>query len=86
MIKKFCFSSIIVGGYEVNVDLDTVNTIKDIEQICTSQLIQFLVDNNLIEILEIMKNKTIHIHNLTMEDVKNSKDTEILYVCDRNHT
>ncbi len=81
MIRTFHFSSKIVGGYQVRVDLDDVDGIKDIEQICTAQMLQFLLDNNLDEALLEVQDKNFHIHDLTMDEIKNS-DSRVFYICD----
>ena len=83
MIKTFHFSSNIVGGYQVKVELDDVDTIKDIEQICLAQLLETLAQNNLIEMLSHIENRTFHIHNLTIEEIKNPENSHMLYICDR---
>nr|QBK85509.1 MAG: hypothetical protein LCMAC101_00960 [Marseillevirus LCMAC101] len=82
MIRTFHFSSNVVGGYQVKVDLDTVETIKDIEQICTAQMIHSLLNSNLTEMLSKVENREFHIHNVTMEEIKNN-ETRMFYICDR---
>jgi hypothetical protein len=82
MIRTFQFSSKIVGGYQVKVDLNTVFTIGDIEQICTAQMIQFLSDNNLTDALSNVENKTFHIHDVTIDKIKNPDRSDVFYICD----
>jgi SHS2 domain-containing protein len=80
MKKTFQFSSTLVGGYQVRVDLDTVKTVKDIEQICTAKMLQSLVNNNLIEMLSKVDGEVFRIHDLTIEDIKSSKQ-KVFYIC-----
>ncbi len=82
MIRIFHFSSKVVGGYQVRVNLDDINTIRDIEQICTAQMLQFLTDNNLMDALLEVENRKFHIHDLTMEEIKNPENMRMLYICD----
>ena len=81
MKKIFQFSSDTMGGFQVIINLDNVNTIKDIEQICAAQLLQFLYRNNLKEILLKMQDRTFFVHDLTMDEIKTSKSS-IFYICD----
>ena len=82
MIRVFQFSSEIVGGYQVRVDLDTVSDIGGIEQLCVSQLIQCLLDNNFVEILSKVEQKEFHIHDTDMDTIRDSPPSQIFYICD----
>jgi len=82
MIRTFHFSSKIVGGYPVAVDLDDVSSIRDIEQICTARMMQFLIDNDLTNALSNAENKTFRIHGATFDEIKNSDSSDVFYICD----
>ena len=82
MFRTFHFSSRDVGGFQVKVDLNTVDTVKEIEQICTARIIDLLLRNNLTEMFSKVENKKFHIHDLTIEEIKNESDTRMFYICD----
>lgn len=83
MIRTFYFSSKSVGGYQVNINLDNVCTIDDIIDICVTQLIQFLLDNNLTDTLLNIQNKKFHLHDVTIEEIK-KPDSRMFYICECN--
>ncbi len=82
MLRTFHFSSRDVGGFQVKIDLDTVDTVEEIEQICTERMIDLLLSNNLTEIFSKVENKKFHIHDLTIEEIKNESNTRMFYICD----
>ena len=81
MIRTFHFSSKIVGGYQVKVNLDEVDSIADIEQICTAKLLQILTDNNS-DLLSKIEERKFHIHGATIEEIKNPRNKRMFYLCD----
>ena len=80
MYRVFQFLSRLVGGYQVRIDLDNVCSIPEIEQICMNELIQSLQNSQLLETLAIIERQEFHIYNLTMDEIRNSKQQEKIYI------
>jgi hypothetical protein len=84
MSKYIClvFSDNIFGGFEhyfqLTLDVDTLD-----ELVCSaiSKLEQTLIYNNMEVAIEILKRKQFHIHGLTLENIRNRKVEETVYVC-----
>ena len=69
--KTFQFSCDLVWGYKVEIDLDDCDTIDDIIVMATASLNSFLEANNLLILQEKVNKVNYHIHDVTIQDVKN---------------
>jgi hypothetical protein len=70
--KIFQFSCDIMWGYKVEIDLDDCDTIDDVIMMATVSLNSFLEANNLLVLQEKVNKINYHIHDVTIEDIKNS--------------
>lgn len=84
MIRTFQVSSNVVGGFQVKVNLEEVNSIEDVEQICTAKLFETLTDYST-DILSKVEGRKFHIHDITIEEIKDPNDTRMFYICDSFH-
>ena len=81
-IRKFIASSELFGGYEVYIDLNYCNTLDDIVNIFHENLLGFLNQNNLRELVIKLKDSNFHIHTFTFEDICISDEDNVFHVCD----
>jgi len=72
-------------GYRVEIDLDDCDTLDDIIMMATVSLNSFLEANNLLVLQEKVNNINYHIHDVTIQDIKNSplkKNDQVYgYIC-----
>lgn len=80
--RTFVFSSQDFGGFTILVDLSQCSSIGVIEGICTSSLFQVLVDYNFDVLLERAQKRVFHIHELTLEQIREMEPSKKIYVCD----
>lgn len=91
--KIFQFSCALMWGYKVEIDLDDCDTLDDIIIMAKASLNSFLEANNLLVLHEKVNKINYHIHNVTIQDVKNGPlnihDKVHGYICDphkKKHT
>jgi hypothetical protein len=82
MIRTFHFSSNVVGGYQVKVNLDEANSVEDVEQLCMAQLLETLTDYESFDLLSKVENRKFHIHDVTIEEIKDPNNSRMFYICD----
>ena len=89
--KIFQFSCDLIWGYRVEIDLDDCDTLDDIIMMATVSLNSFLEVNNLLVLQEKVNKKNYHIHDVTIDDIKNGPSNNHNqvhgYICghDMNH-
>ena len=81
-IRKFIASSELFGGYEVYIDLNYCNTLDDIVNVFHENLLGFLTQNNLRELVIKLKDSHFHIHGFTFEEICISDEDNVFHVCD----
>ena len=69
--KIFQFSCDLMWGYRVEIDLDDCDTVDDIIMLATVSLNSFLEANNLLVLQEKVNKINYHIHDITIDDLKN---------------
>jgi hypothetical protein len=82
-LRKFQLSCPVFWGQNKFVDIDKYNNINDIIKDTLDSFEQFYKENNLIDMCEYFKKikKLYHIHDLTLEMIHESKDTDVFYIC-----
>ena len=80
--KKFIASSEIFNGYQVLIDLNYTNSMKDIIDSFYTNLHTYLSIGNLEILLEHLKKANFHIHGYTYEDILLSSSNKAFYICD----
>ena len=81
-IKTFAISSDLFSYYEKEINVDLVNSIDEIILLVVSELDKLLRENNLIMLFEKLNDCKFHVHDFTLEDVKNPIDNRKFYICD----
>jgi hypothetical protein len=84
----FQISAKYLWGYRSTLDITNYNTIQDIINVVLKNCKDFLKNNNLLELLDILKatEKKYHIHDYTIESIKSIIDPkEIVYICNHSH-
>lgn len=82
--RTFIASSEIFSGFTSEINITQVGTIDDIIKEFTARLENVLSTNNLINLLEELKQsrKRFHIHSNSIEDILTSKPEDVFYICD----
>ena len=81
-IKTFAISSALFSYYEKEINVDLVNSIDEIILLVVSELDKLLRENNLIMLSEKLNDCKFHVHDFTIEEVKNSVNDRKYYICD----
>ena len=83
--KIFQFSCDFMWGYRVEIDLDDCDTLDDIIMMATVSLNSFLEANNLLVLQEKVNKINYHIHDVTIDNIKNgplnNSDQVHGYIC-----
>ena len=83
--KIFQFSCDLMWGYRVEIDLDDCDTLDDVIMMATVSLNSFLESNNLLVLQEKVNKINYHIHDVTIDELKNSQlnnhDQVCGYIC-----
>ena len=82
--RTFIISSNIWGGWRTIIDINLCNSLEDIVDNVVNKLDSTLKNNNFEELHHKLVNKhnQMHIHNHTFDQIKNSIDTDMFFVCD----
>jgi hypothetical protein len=81
-IKTFAISSDLFSYYEKEINVDLVNSIDEIILLVVSELDKLFRENNLIMLSEKLNDCKFHVHDFTIEEVKNSINDRKYYICD----
>jgi hypothetical protein len=81
-IKTFAISSALFSYYEKEINVDLVNRIDEIILLVVSELDKLFRENNLIMLSEKLNDCKFHVHDFTIEEVKNSINDRKYYICD----
>jgi hypothetical protein len=81
-IKTFAISSALFSYYEKEINVDLVNSIDEIILLVVSELDKLFRENNLIMLSEKLNDCKFHVHDFTIEEVKNSINDRKYYICD----
>lgn len=84
-IRVFCFSSDVFGGFTCRVDVEEISSVEEIESLCLSVLLQHLNEYNFLMLEKLATQRDFHIHDITLEMVKNGTPGQIFYICDECH-
>mgnify|MGYP006090558757 CR=1 FL=1 len=81
--RTFQISDDLFWGFKVNLNIDLFNNSLDIVKEVKEQLKNFLSKHN----LQVLKEKIYdkQLHTSSINDIRNSKNTDIIYVCTCNH-
>ena len=83
--KIFQFSCDHIWGYKVEIDLDDCDTNNDIIFMAKASVNSFLEVHNLLVLKEKVDKVNYHIHDVSIEDIKNSQlnhiDSVHGYIC-----
>lgn len=82
-IRKFQLSDDIFWGYQVDINLNTVNSIKQIISIIKHDIISYLKPHNLEILIEKITDKKLY--SIPFEDILLSNPKEIIYICNHPH-
>ena len=84
-VRKFQLSCKWLWGYNVMIDLDELETIKEAIDIVLSSCHNFLKENNLEELKEYLESQHsgFHIHDTSLEQLLLTEPNHVIYIC--NH-
>jgi hypothetical protein len=80
MIKEFIFSCPLFGGFRCFLNVTSHSTVTELVRQCVEKLASMLDYNRLEMLLDQLKTKKYHIHDISIETILTS-DT-VVYVCD----
>jgi len=81
-IKTFAISSALFSYYEKDINVDLVNSTNEIILLVVSELDKLLRDNKLLMLSEKLNDCKFHVHDFTLEEVKDSVSDRKYYICD----
>lgn len=82
--RNIIFSSVLFGGFTINLDIRYFDDKLDIINYCISELKNKLQENNFEELIFQLEKNNFHIHTHTFEEILiNTNDT--IYICDCNN-
>lgn len=85
-IRKFQLSANIFWGFQVNIDILSLNNMNEVNTIAKNDLLKFLKNNNLLELYDKAKELEIHNHlveNITPKNFLEKTPIEVVtYLCD----
>ncbi len=81
-IKTFAISSALFSYYEKEINVDLVSSIDEIILLVVSELDNLFRENNLIMLSEKLDDCKFHVHDFTIEEVKNPINNRKYYICD----
>lgn len=82
-LRKTQISGGLFSCYSTYIDIDEIDTLDDIIQLCISNLNKDLKKLNLEELLNNLDPRVFHIHSVDITDILISDPEFIIYVC--NH-
>ncbi len=88
-IRKFQLSATLFWGFQVDIDILSLNSMNDVNIISKNELLKFLKNNNLMELYDKAKNLNIHNHlcdNITPKNfLEKTPEGIVTYLCDYQH-
>ena len=83
-VRKFIMSSDRWHGFETMVDINNCNTLADIIKEVKQHLLDTLTRSNFVDQLHELQQRDskIHIHDVSLEEIKNSGSNRAFFVCD----
>ena len=79
--RKFVLSDDLFQSFEMDIDLDVVETIEEIISLIVHKLFNVLRENKLDNLESILKKRDFHEHDYSFEDVLLSESNTIFYIC-----
>ena len=79
--RKFVLSDDLFQSFEMDIDLDVVETIEEIISLIVSMLLEALRENKLVNLENILNSRKFHVHDYSFEDVLLSESNAIFYIC-----
>jgi len=83
MIKILQISDKLFWGFNISVNLDFFNSIDDLASLIKTELLLFLIKNNLLNLRDEANKLKLHNHNYKEYKELYDTDEEIIYFC--NH-
>jgi len=82
-LRKFQLSCPVFWGQNKFVDIEKYDNINDIIRDTLNSFEQFYKEHNLIDMYNYFKTikNEYHIHGMTLENIHESKDTDVFYIC-----
>lgn len=81
-LRTFAISSDLFSYYEKEINVEYINSIEDIILLIVSDLDKLFRENNLVLLSEKLRERKFHVHDFTIDEIKNSNDKRIYYICD----
>jgi hypothetical protein len=83
-LRKFVMSSDRWHGFETQIDINNTTSLNDIVNEVKVHLKNTLTRSNFVDQLHELqhKDKKIHIHGVTLDEIRNSSSNQIFFVCD----
>lgn len=63
------------------INIKSCNSLTDIVNIARNNALEKLLDINMNEMYERVMNMKIHIHDFTLDEIKNSNRDQVYYIC-----
>jgi len=84
--RTFFMSSELFRGYNVTLDIRTVDSTQDIIHVIKKRLTQLFQSQTLSYLEDEVNKRDFHIHSHSFEDILLlDTDVEPVYICDHNH-
>ena len=80
--RRFIDSSEYFSGYEVFIDITIHNSLDNIINYFYEHLMKTLTDNKFEVFIDYLKERKLHIHDFTFEDIKAMNPDNVNYICD----
>lgn len=80
-LRKFVCSDELFSGFSTFIDLREVDTREDICEKFKKRLQNVLQEHNFENLLEHLKKKIFHIHDIKIENILTSDTDDLFYVC-----
>jgi len=82
--SRLCkFSSDYFQGFTVDIDISIIESTSEIVATAISVLHAVLLQNNFERLLKHLDHTQFHIHDITLDDIKNNPD-KIIWICDHH--
>jgi hypothetical protein len=79
--RKFEISDELFGGFSIQIDLDTVESLEDIVKYMIGKLSTALKTTNLVMLVDKLEEKYFHIHGFDFGHILLSDKSDTFYVC-----
>jgi hypothetical protein len=80
--RRFIASSALFLGYEIYIDIDIHDTIESIIHEFYNNLYTVLSTHKFEILMEEVRKSVFHIHDVTMNDIRQMNIDDMVYICD----